>query len=505
MIEVIIIISIATLISSLYWNKTYSSYVFKGLQILFYIISPFIINKSFMSEALQLDLNFNIVYTLLFIVVGLEAEHFNIKRWIKEVLFILFMILTLSSHLPVVFSAMILIFLLLMVSKKNRFIDFLNFSILTFSFCLYFSELFGTYINSFDKYVVYHNEFSSMLFPFLFVASFVTLALSMWGYVRSTSVTPLLAQILLMIKFKSSLGEINTYMYIVLALFLAYSIYNFKKFVVKRSLSSSINVLFGLAFFPVLQNIMRSEFELSLVQALILSLILYMIRLFNVEKFRNLTDFKTITIFFTLVNLSYFPLGVTGLSIIDSLATSSLSLELLFVIPLLFISWTILYLSITDFGNKLSFNIWEARGSVKGYAFVLLVTTFILSYLNLSPLFIGSNHSRYLLKEWIPSCCSEEALSNYSFNISLLITIILFTLTIYGLKIFNFKKIWRLKMSYISLLSFSKGPSEIVKESGTSSTPMDLSVFDKIGQSSSFTVVFFILISFAGLLLAILE
>jgi hypothetical protein len=505
MLELLVLLSIITLATSRFWNKYYISYIIKFVQVLVYSFVPMVLTENVISSSLGLNTKFSVVSAFLITIVALEAEHFNIKRWIKESIFLLFIVLTLTTSLAVSFGSVVLISMLLMVSKRNRFIDFIHFSVVLLGFCLYFSELYGTYNNSIDSYVVYYNEYSSILFPLLILGTFICTLISTWGFSRSTSVTPLLTSVLLMIKFKSGLSGLHNYLYVCLAIFLLYSLNNYKKFLIRKNLSSAINVLFGLACYPVLQNVMNGNFEQALVHSMILSIILYTIRLYNVDKFRNLLDFKTITIFYTLFNLSYFPFGITGLEVMNSLALSFISLELLFLVPLVFISWSILYFSIKDFTSSITFNFWEAKVSVKIYCGFLIISTFLLMYINLPILFIGENYSRLLLRDIFSNCCDSVSRDRYSFNVSLLLTIIFFTLYVYGLKIFNFEKLWKTKMRFISMFRSNqtfKIP-QAVKEKGVRRS--NITAFDKIGQSSSFGVGFFILILFVSILLVIME
>ncbi|WP_127715409.1 hypothetical protein [Halobacteriovorax sp. HLS] len=510
MIEILILLSLVTLFSYRIGEKFYISYVVKLLQLGVVAFVPTLFTQSYLSKILSVSSQSSLLSSLLVFVLALEAEHFQIRRWIKESIFLLMIIAIYSGSLAVILISVVLVFLLLMVCRKNRLIDFISTFLLLTSFLIYFSELFGSYNNYGDKYVVYFSGLSEFLFPTSLILSFVLVVISSWGFLRSMIFTPVFASLILLLKFNKALQVPNVAVIFGLLIFTVFAVNNLRKYIVRKNIATAINVLCSLSFLNVLFSALNNNYSLALAQALLISIVLYCVRIFNLDKNNGLIKFKTITIYFVLLNISFFPLGMSGLHSIDSLANSeNFFVGFLLVINIL-ISWIILFLSLKSFKEVVVFNLWESSLKERFYSFGLLVISLFLSYINLPQGFVSKQYSRILVSNSYLNCCEFSEIQGYSFNISLLILLILFCLVIYGLSILDFKKVWLIKYRFINIFSSIKPRSLLfrknatVRETNRSKVKL-YNVINLVGQSSSYMIVVIFFLFFVGQLLILIE
>jgi hypothetical protein len=504
-LEILILLSVATIALEKFLDKYWTAYLVKAIQAASILIIPAISSGTYLTDALNLNGTINILSVTAIVLVGLEVEHFSIKRWVKEAIFLSFITLSLTSLVSITMIAFLIIQTLLMLSKRNKFVDFLVFFIFTSVFCIYFSELSSTYINTFDKYIVFYNDNAQVLYSVLLTLLFTFSVITTWGKRRSSSVTPLLSSVFLLINTQRSVVFIEEVQFLSICLFILYITLCFRKYVEIKSISSAINVLFNISLLPILLYVTELKYDLALTQLLIVSIILYSVRLYNVSKFEKLIDFKTITIFGSLITLSAAPLSLTGINFISALSSNTNVFSMVTLVFVSILSWIILYFSFTEFKDAITFNLLEAKPKVQLYVGFIAIGTLLLMFSNL-PLELAGDKGLYILRNVFNDCCNNlSEINTYGFNITLVLSLILFVITVYGLKIFNYDKFWRIKFYFIKSFRIKSFNNIEMKSHKIPLNFNSFKVIDSIGQSSSFVISTFVLLTFITFIVVLIE
>ena len=507
MIEIIITLSLVTLFLEKFSPKYWIPYLIKSIQILIMIIATSFSVPSIINDILNLSVPSTIVSICIFILIALEVEHFNIKRWIKEVLFVASFCLLLTSSVSVSLLLILCIQTLLMVTKKNTFLDFVLYFLYSSVFCLYFAELSTTFINISDRYIVYYTELAENIFPVLALLILPITLVVTWNKNRSSSVLPLIVSIMLMIKIKFALVE-NDLIVIWSMLFITlYSVINFKTYLESKNISSAINVLFNISLVPIFLNALMLNFEMALIALVISSILLYSVRMYNVSKFQSLMNYKTITIYATLFSLSAFPLSITGISFIDIVSSGKTNPAVLFMVVVnALISWIVFSFSFVRFRDTVSFNLFEASTRIQLFFAATLLAIFSLMFLNLPPELAGASQY-YLLRNSFADCCSVlDSDNSFVFNITLILSLISFFLAFYGLSIFKYEKIWKYRFYFLKKINTTKIQTNSIRRGRINTTKVNgLEAINSIGQSSSYSVMIMVLLVFISLVIVLIE
>ncbi len=210
MLEIIIILSVSIAILDKAWKRYWMPYLVRVIQVLAVLLLPMVVKSSFAFDVFKLNQPVSFLTALSIFLIGIEAEHFKINRWIKEVIFNSFVVLLLTSSVSVTMIMVLVIQTLLMVSKTNKFLDFVIYFIFTTAFCMYFSELSTTYLDITDKYIIFYSNFAESVFPKLLIMLFTFSIVTTWARDRSSSITPLFTNIILLINLKNSVVNIES-------------------------------------------------------------------------------------------------------------------------------------------------------------------------------------------------------------------------------------------------------------------------------------------------------
>jgi len=508
-VELIGLLSLINIGLTKWFNKAWLPFLMRLVQLVLLIVFFTKNLQSFLSIGLGIE-GFGLLPALLILVISvIEFERIKVRRWVKELLFFTMMVFVTSKLLIVVVISALLLLILLMVPQKVRLVDFISLALILLVFVIYCSELLGTVNTVNDKYYIFLTNFSELAFQNVLVLLFFMQTIKTWGLRRTTLISPILISMILLLKFKYAFTEVEMLKQLLPFFSAGLAIFSFKKYLISKKISSAIHCLFGFSLFVPLLNVLNLRFEVALSSVLLSSIILYSLKLINSQVFPRGLSFRPVLVFINLLNLSAFPLGINGLSLVDIMANDINFLSMFAALVIIAVSWSVFYLAFVNFQETEIFNIWEVDGKIKGLTFFAIIGNIYLIYISLSPLLIGAKNGWSFAKFLNPELLIQSQLQEtYSHNLIFVLGIILFALFTYGMKLMNFTSIWRWKFNFINKFNVPfKGwkPVEhnILLENITGSKIV--AAIDTIGQSSSYQISLILFVIYLIISLIFLE
>lgn len=509
MVELIGLLSLMNIGLTKWFKQFWIPIVLRLIQLVLLVVIAVKDIQSYIGDTLGIT-EFVLLPTILILVLSsFEFERIKVKRWVKELLFFTMMVFVTSKLLIIAVISSLVLVILIMVSQRVRFIDFISIALMLLISVVYFSELASTVHSISDKYYIFFTTYSEIIFQNLLILFFIVQSIKTWGMKRTTLITPILISLILLLKFKNAFNEIEMLKQLAPMFFVAVALFSFKKFLISKSIASAVNCLFSFALFVPLLNVVNLRFEVALASLLLSSILLYSLRLINIKRVSRGSELRPVLIFANLLNLSAFPLGLNGLSLIDMMATSGDIITIITSLVVITISWIVLYISFVDFQEGIKFNIWDVDNLIKTITFFVIVFNLYLIYINLSPLLVGSDGGWKIVKFIDPDFIITSNLKEtYRHNLIFVSSIILFSLFIYGMKLLNFNSIWRIKFNFINKFSLS-GKTWKLKRHTIPSENLSfnrvVSAIDTIGQTSSYQISLILFVLYLIISLVFLE
>lgn len=507
MLELVLLLSILLVVISGRVKNRYIQPVLRAVQILYatYCLSFDSIGPA--AKLLSFSNELPLLYFFIITIISCELETLDMKKWLRESIFLLSNILILSSSLAVFIVAVVLTLSIYLVNRKSYLIDYISVFIVGIISLIYFSELSETVLTTTDSYYLYLRPSSGkVFFPLLLIFALVEF-MRLYGYKRNISSVLTIIPMILVFKLKHSNEVIDNAQSCFLLLFLLPVVKSGSQLIRNRSIGYSVKTLFLTSLMGSFCYLLLEKYELALTSTLIQLTVLAIYINTSRLKIKE-AGVGNIIIYFTIFNLAALPLSYSGLMFIDLSSTTQSIFTYFTLILGAIISWAICGFVIRKNSDELYVNVLEATTRVKLFSVVGVLLSLLITFMSLSIFVSGPESSQKLMQLIFQTKETPIEEGFMSYNLTFIVYLIIFVILGYLIKTVSMNHAWRVAFilsEFVDQLKFSKLKRPSSSDLKRVREPLGYRKVESGGHISSFQLAFYIFIIFIITSLAIIE